>query len=203
MSLIEDSAESIIRSSGSELGPLEALYRDSRMQPPTVKLAPRHDEIPLATHRSLWQWWSAQADQDALPNMDLITPAALKPYLGRLILMEPIDGGADFRYRLYGSTIAHFVGNDFTGKLLSETYTHREFPEVAMSCHLATFRASIQARCPLYMAENRDHKVTPYTWHRLLLPFADAEGTVARVVLYTVPCDNNGAPMPAWRMTDA
>ncbi|MEQ9642853.1 MAG: PAS domain-containing protein [Alphaproteobacteria bacterium] len=202
MDVVEQSAASIIRSRGRDLGQLATLYRDNDLQPPVVTLAPGAEDIPLPTHRTLWTWWIDKGGPEHLPPFDLISPATLKPFLGRLIVLEPIDDGADFRYRLYGSTIAQFVGMDFTGKLLSQTHALRRIPEVMIPCHLATFRAAIQARQALYMAEQREHAVTPYTWHRLLLPFAAADGSVGRVLLYTVPCEADGNPLPAWRVSE-
>jgi hypothetical protein len=199
--IVEEAVEAIIRSGGSDLGGLGDDYRAQGLSPPIVRLAPRPDEVPLAAHRALLAWWSERAPPDGLPPAGLIAPDVLRAYLGRLIVLEPVAGGADFRYRLYGSIVARFVGTDLTGKLLSQTYAMGVWPDPVTRYYLATYRAALRARQPLYSFQKLSGATTLYVWHRLLLPFADAAGAVSRLLLFTVPCDPDGNPLPAWLTT--
>ena len=62
------------------------------------------------------------------------------------MLLDLVEGGRDFRYRLYGSMIASISGFDMTGKLLSE---HPASPYVAEFA-LASYRAAVQRREPVF-----------------------------------------------------
>ena len=197
MSVVECTAEAIIRSGGDDLGELAESYRAQGLQPPTVTLSPSPDQVEVGPHQALLAWWNGCADGEP-PSVAEITPTALRAHLGRLIVLEPIDAN-DFRYRLYGSTIAQFVGVDFTGKLLSETWSLRAWPELTRTYYLATYHAAVTARRPLYTSERRIGQGEVHVWHRLLLPFADADQPVTRVLLHTMACDVNGKPLPVWR----
>jgi hypothetical protein len=202
MNTVERAAEAIMRSGGEDLGELGADYRAQGLQPPYVTLDPAPDQVSVAPQESLLGWWIASGGADALPPVALITPSALRAYLGRLIVLEPIDS-SDFRYRLYGSTIAQFVGADFTGKLLSETWSLRAWPELTRTYYLATYHAAVCARRPLYTTERRVGQAEVHVWHRLLLPFADGDASVTRVLLHTMACDNDGKPLPVWHRESA
>ena len=39
-----------------------------------------------------------------------------RPWMGRVSIMEVLNGRTDFRYRLYGTTLAEVTGADLTGK---------------------------------------------------------------------------------------
>ena len=69
----------------------------------------------------LLDWWRGECGGEALPAR-AIDPLALRFILGWLMIMEPLDGGADFRYRLYGSSIAEIMGRDLTGCKISDTF---------------------------------------------------------------------------------
>lgn len=198
MNTVERTAEAIMRSGGSDLGELAEGYLDQGLRPPKVTLDPGEADVEVAPHKSLLAWWRANGTPDRPPPPALIAPDALRAHLGRLIVLEPIDAN-DFRYRLYGSTIAQFVGADFTGKRLSETWSRRAWPELTRTYYLATYHAAVCARRPLFTSERRIGSGEVHVWHRLLLPFADGDRPVTRVLLHTVACDNNGQPLPVWR----
>lgn len=197
MNTVERTAEAILASGGSDLGDLSAQYCAEGLQPPLVTLEPTPAQVPVDGQKSLLAWWLANRADGEPPPVGLITPGALRAHLGRLIVLEPIDA-SDFRYRLYGSTIAQFVGADFTGKLLSETWSLRAWPELTRSYYLATYHAAVRARRPLYTTERRVGPTDEHVWHRLLLPFADAGQPVTRVLLHTLACDIHGKPLPVW-----
>src|SRR6266481_8654777 len=70
--------------------------------------------------------WRGLAGDDDLPPAEAIDPAALVFILGWLMIIDPLEGGADFSYRLYGTNIAEVMGRDLTGCKLSDS-----FPQVA------------------------------------------------------------------------
>jgi hypothetical protein len=74
-------------------------------------------ESPLLV--ALYDAWQEMRGSRPFPSRRDIDPIRLKFILGRLILVDVIDDGADFRVRLHGSDLANRVGFDMTGQLLS------------------------------------------------------------------------------------
>src|SRR5262245_27250689 len=68
----------------------------------------------------LYQLWHSKRGGRFAPARVDIRAEQLQPWLGNLILLDVIDGGKDFRYRLFGSVIAREAGFDLTGKFLSD-----------------------------------------------------------------------------------
>lgn len=69
--------------------------------------------------RGLWSYWHGLRAGGALPGRAAIDPFALRPWLGHLLLMDVIDNGRDFRYRLHGTVLVQLFGSDLTGRLVS------------------------------------------------------------------------------------
>jgi hypothetical protein len=68
----------------------------------------------------LYRLWDAKRAGRRAPARRDLPLEELKPWLGHLLVIDVIDGGADFLYRVYGTAIGAFFGNDLTGKRLSE-----------------------------------------------------------------------------------
>jgi hypothetical protein len=95
-------------------------------------------DITDARLRRLFEHWDARRRGARLPNRAAIDVVELKPWLGNLLLIEVIDGGRDFRYRVYGSTLAQYYGRDLTGKTIAEA--RAETREIVRSEYLSVVR---------------------------------------------------------------
>jgi hypothetical protein len=62
-----------------------------------------------------------------------------------MILMDVIEGGKDFRYRLIGTHITEFLRRDLTGRLVTECAFDRGQDNV-----LASFRMPLKTRAPVF-----------------------------------------------------
>lgn len=82
-----------------------------------VVVPPReiHDE----RLRELWAYWASKRQGARLPARRLINPLEMQPWLGNLLLMDVIDAGADFRYRLHGTNLVELFGADLTGRTVT------------------------------------------------------------------------------------
>lgn len=69
--------------------------------------------------RQLEVFWQAKTEGRPMPARPDIDVIELRPWLGNLILLETIDAGADFRYRVYGTNLVTYFGRDLTGDLVS------------------------------------------------------------------------------------
>ena len=131
--------------------------------------------LKLAALQSFWE--SKAARKRSLPARVDFDVLELWPWLGNLALVEVIDGGADFRYRLHGTVMVEILGMDLTGRRLSGmTATMQEV--AGREC-----RAAVQSRRPTSFTRIRfdrpsDHRrVTS-----LLLPLA-ADGSTVDMLL--------------------
>jgi hypothetical protein len=128
----------------------------------------------------LLEYWRGLPRTGDLPAAETIDPAALVFILGWLMIMDPIEGGADFSYRLYGSNIAEVMGRDLTGCKLSDS-----FPQVAAFAG-AVYRDAMRHRRPVLTRHTPPRQIIVSRWERLILPFAEADGSVTRFLVGAV-----------------
>lgn len=143
----------------------------------------RHDEL-----RFLLRWWRDLAERHGgvPPAAVRLDPLALRPALGHVCTLNPESGGADFRFRLYGSIVAQRSGFDMTGKLVSAMPSAPD----AVAFLLSTYRAVARAAMPLYTEHTPWSGQSVTRWFRLLMPFAGDDGTVTRIVVGNLPGAN-------------
>jgi hypothetical protein len=98
-----------------------------------------HDERLLG----LFRLWQSKRNGRTLPARGDFDHRDLLPWFGNLILVDVIDGGADYRYRLFGITLAQEAGFDMTGKLLSKYPIRSNLPHF-----LEVFGNVIRTRAP-------------------------------------------------------
>lgn len=81
--------------------------------------------------RSFHNHWESLCNGGAVAkrsDFDIVeAPLAL---VGHLILLDVLDGGQDFRYRVVGTKIAEEIGRDFTGETVLEYHARHESREV-------------------------------------------------------------------------
>lgn len=59
-------------------------------------------------------------DDREMPDRADIQPSEIARLLPNMIIAEAVNGGADFRIRLFGTALVTLLGEERTGKLLSE-----------------------------------------------------------------------------------
>jgi hypothetical protein len=124
----------------------------------------------------LFRLWNKKRGDRALPARADLRPEELGPWLGNLIVLDVIGGGADFRYRLFGTAIVLQAGFDMTGKLLSE-YPIKE----ALPFFLATHREVVRRATPAF-GEHNPRVAHVRKRRRLILPFGEDGKTVDRTM---------------------
>ncbi|MBI3515875.1 MAG: PAS domain-containing protein, partial [Proteobacteria bacterium] len=149
---------------------------------------PASGQLAAPPLRFLLEHWLRLSQDIGLPLARKIDPFELKPALGYIMLLEPVAGDRDFCYRLYGSRIADISGFDMTGKLLSEHPASTYATELG----IAVYRAVVRRRRPLYTTRNPVGGKFARRWHRLILPFADASGSITRLLCGTVAIGVDG-----------
>ncbi|MBI3515811.1 MAG: PAS domain-containing protein [Proteobacteria bacterium] len=161
----------------ADIAPIERVFASHSAAALELAWEPAPEQLAAPPLRFLLEQWLRLTQGIGLPLARKINPFELEPALGYLVLLEPTGGGHDFRFRLYGSRFAELSGFDMTGKLLSE------YPVSAYAAEfgIAVYRAAMHRRRPLY-TRNRVGAKFPRRWRRLVLPYADASGAVARLL---------------------
>jgi hypothetical protein len=76
--------------------------------------------------QTFYEFWRRKHRPDGLPRRSDFDPLDLKPYLGRIMILQverSDPGRLRFRYRLYGSAIADLQRRDLTGRYVDETFS--------------------------------------------------------------------------------
>ena len=138
--------------------------------------------------RFLLRYWLDLAATPPMPPASAIDAVEMRAALGYIMLVDVVDGGRDFRYRLFGSTIAAVSGFDMTGKLVT---SHPASPYV-VEFALAVYRAVLARGEPLLTEHGPPNSVNTHAWHRLVLPLAGPDGALSRFIVGNLPIARNG-----------
>lgn len=159
---------------------------------PDIVWNPPVDRLGAPQLRFLLRYWTDLAGARAMPGAKEIDALEMRPALGYINLLDVVEGGEDFRYRVFGSVIAAVAGYDMTGRLVSALKTAPYMAEFA----LANYRAVVQRGEPLLTEHRPPPSTMPtVTWHGLVLPLAGQDGAVARLLIGNVPFSRDGRPI--------
>jgi hypothetical protein len=139
--------------------------------------------LPEVTHprlRNLLAFWEARRGDHSLPACEALDPLALWEWLGHLMLVEAADGG-DFRYRVYGTGLAEYLGRDLTGK--TTAVLRSDVRDVVCREYAAVCRT---AR-PLLVVHRRRIREQVMPVEKLILPFSSDGRTVDRLLAGAYP----------------
>ncbi len=129
-----------------EIAPIAAVFRAASADPPAIRWEPELQAVGAPPLRFPLRHWSSLGGKGLLPHLRQIDALELKPALGHVMLLDPIEGGRDFFYRLYGSTIAQISNLEMTGRLLSEHPASSYVTEFG----IASYRAILSRPAPLF-----------------------------------------------------
>lgn len=156
------SAAPEIAASAERYGAYGAEYRFSAVEQST-------DEAM----RWLFACWNEMRGERDMPQRDELNPRALGPFLRNVQLFEVVDGGKDFRCRVYGTGLSEVTGLHMTGQCMSEFDNPRIRERV-----LGSLRRVVETGEPVRMTVERSalahlpHKGVEAIW----LPLGGREG---------------------------
>ena len=133
------------------------------------------NDAPVLFH-SLVQLWDERRRSRAMPTRSDFPVEDLKPWLGRLALIEVVDDESDFLFRLYGSALAERFGMDLTGKRLSEIS-----PSIQLEVSSGYHQCVREAR-PIFSNLRYANREVFWEWQRLLLPLS-SDGTSVTMIM--------------------
>ena len=170
------------------LEPVRDAFCENGAQGPEVTWSPSPSEMGAPPLAALLEYWLSLRKGDDLPPADSIDPLCMRRALGYVLLVDAVDEGRDFRYRLFGSAVAAVSGFDMTGRLLSEHGASAYLREFA----LALYRAAMQRRESVFCTYSPSGTVATACWHRVALPLTNRSGAVSRFLAGTVPLGRDG-----------
>lgn len=162
---------------------LAAPFLKHGLKSPTAVWNPKPEDLPTTQLPFVLNHWLGLRDAAGRVAPEQIDPFALKPALGYILLIDVLEDGEDFRYRLYGSEIARVAGFDMTGKRTSEMVTG----SLASTFYIAGYRALLQRREPLFTWHEMPMQITINSWDRIVLPLSDADGRITRILTCNMP----------------
>lgn len=123
--------------------------------------------------------WRTKTDGTALPARADFSMEDLRPFLGRIGILDVVDGGADFRFRVYGSNIATAYKGEMTGKSVQEYRSN--FRDVIVP----GYRRCFETREPRYDILKIDDEAMLYRWERIVVPLAADGRTINMLMVCT------------------
>jgi hypothetical protein len=117
-----------------------------------------------------------------LPSRSDFSFAELRPYMGDLVLVDVLDGGEDFKYRLVGVNITTFRGHDVTNTLMSAGV----FSDAARV--MDRFKKVIDTRAPYYQVNKTSWHVEHYwaTYEIIRVPLAADGAVIDKIMAFLV-----------------
>jgi hypothetical protein len=151
------------------------------MSGPTVRPAMRMTDAPFVPHNpkllDFYALWRAKCRGDALPARSDFTVDDLRPFIGRIAILDVIDGGQDFRFRLYGTQIAEEYQGEMTGKSVGA------FRGNFFTAIVPGYRRTVATRQPHYDVPEIDDDRMYYKWERLVVPLASDGKTIDMIMV--------------------
>ncbi len=119
--------------------------------------------------RALHHYWRHKRGKRAMPARADIDPVEIPALLPIVGLVDVVDGGERFRYRLVGTEIVAASGCDSTGRHLDEVLSDGAYGEYV----IGLFREMIERRRALYSeTEWPGEGLVKHRVRRLLLPLS-------------------------------
>jgi hypothetical protein len=160
--------------------PGPAAQSQPRTVPANVTEGPARPVDPGSPRlRACQAYWRSLAPAGVLPPyraFDVVqVPRDLLPFL---VLLDVLDGGRDFRYRVIGTGVVQAVGRDFTGETVTE-YRHRHEPPAVAEGYR---RICATSTGDLYHGTLDSVGKEFIAYERLALPLAGEDGSVAYIL---------------------
>lgn len=159
---------------------IRQLFNEVGARAPEVIWSPSHAELRNPLLRTFNDICQGYAVDGRVPQ----SAVRLEDFGGLtewLMLLEPVNGGEDFKYLSYGASIAESFGTDMTGRQTSDFGGH------ISTFFLGLYRA-IMRRGEWVCSEHEPPRdVFVRVWQRLLVPLFDDDGDVSRILVLNVP----------------
>jgi hypothetical protein len=180
--------ESLLKGDTTEV---RGVFEANGARGPSILWQPSVEDQTRKQLRFVLEYWREAAAAVGTPSVRMIDPVRLAPALGYILLVDVLEGGRDFSYRLFGSIIGSVSGFDMTNKPLSRHPASAYIREFSM----ALYRAVIVRREPVWSLYGPAMAVNTAAWERIILPLVDEAGDICRFLVGIVPIGLDGHPL--------
>lgn len=164
-------------------GVCEQMFAEEGAEKPEILWSPRPDQLKDARLRAMLVLWNAERERSGrIPHPDFVEPVLFREALGYIMVLDVLEGGRDFRYRLYGTEISRRFMRDLTGRLVSEVPFR--LPRMFF---LAVYQAAIALRTPIFTKHAPPSLVHVTSWSRLILPLSSDGAEIDRFLVGNIP----------------
>lgn len=128
--------------------------------------------------------WREHAEGERIPERGAFGPETLHALgvLPHVMLVEVVDGGARFRYRLIGTAITTTVERDATGKFFDELYTPRTMKKATDSLQWV-----LRERQPLRTTDQFDVRGKEHIgYEALVAPLGNGGDEIALILIVMI-----------------
>lgn len=168
-----------------EQGVVSDIFTAHGNSEPVIRWSPPADDLTKPQLTFLRGFWDSHRNADGFVPRKLVDPFVLRPALGFIMILEAIEEGWDYVYRLYGSGIAQYAVRDYTGLRTSELIVPGH--TYIQSFYIAGYRAAAARGETLYTENTPPPAIAVERWHRLVLPLCDGEGRPTQFLVGNVP----------------
>jgi hypothetical protein len=140
--------------------------------------------------RLMLQYWQQKCAGRPMPARSDIDPDEIRRFLPYVTLVDVVDDGRRFVYRLVGTKEVALRGRDPTGKSIAEAYFGRSVEDV-----LAKYDRVCASRAPFH--ERDDFQVVDrYVGEEnLFLPLSDDGAAVSKILVFSINRDLYEMPL--------
>ncbi len=146
-----------------------------------ASLASFTDQIIDDRHRTLLDYWVKKRGQRQMPDRVDLDPIDIPKLLPDIGLLDVIEGGRRFYFRVVGSNINRSFGHDYTGHYLDDV------APIGYSQFITLlYRKVVETRCPIYsLGKCRYRDSSVRSIQRLLLPVTKGSDNVDQIFYST------------------
>lgn len=135
---------------------------------------------------ALTDYWLTKRGVRPMPDRADISPAEIVKLLPNLIICDVLGDGEDFRTRIFGTALVLLVGEERTGKCLSEFGTRASVPtrpEVVQFRWLDATRRAYTLRAPVFVNGTMSSSGRPYLGlHAVSMPLTAGGSEIAQMI---------------------
>lgn len=131
--------------------------------------------------RAVRDYWELKRGTRAMPKRGDIDPIELRPHLPCLSLIEVVEGGKDYHFRLLGTEFARLFGRESTGRTLHEVYGDGD-PEI-LRWMVESYDSVVRLRRPVFKrGAMRAVKKDFMSFESLHMPLSEDGATVTMLL---------------------
>lgn len=146
-----------------------------------LMIEPELDEIA-----DLNRYWHSKCVEGVIPDRSAINPRDIVRHMPYLIIADVYEGGADFRIRLFGTALTQLIGENRTGKWLSEFGGEAASPEDRARIRgrwLVMTQRAFEMREPVMLkAQMQADRNQFLTAHAFVAPLRNGASEVAQMI---------------------